>query len=588
MADGGRAAAYCSSEANRVTREWLGACENNHNICGKSMTPSGFVLPRRLIDIGNPGSTNPFLVETAFLVDKSFRYVALSHRWGDPNKLLQTVASNISKHYEGIAWDALPRTLQDAIIVSQCLGVRYLWIDSLCIIQKDRIDFEQECSSMHLIYLHSYCMIAASDAQDASQGFLHLWKEHHTDIASPGLQDSTLVQAFQPPSPEFRSSKYLKYAEWTRVLDGSLNARAWAYQERQLSPRILHFTTLGIMWECRLSIGAGDSSWLQLKRTAIYQHRFSYLIPQTKIFRMLDLDRSRLTLDDLMEMWLYKVEEYSLRQLSFLDDKLPALSGLAATIGSGTRDSLVLNSSMYLAGAWASDIARQLFWCPKFSTVTEGSALLQPTSTQENSLPTWTWASCDSPVMFYDTFSLLEIYCLIRRSGFSSIAFRQLEPHPAFEYISTNIVPTGLDPFGRIQGDQLRVHGAFFEQDVSTVMLTSKDGRRISRFRERLGPRGPCDCASLARQLNKDTRWTYDATEHTAGCEGKTPWSSCIFFDACSSSVERVALKFLFLLRAPGKFLIAVLFYKPTGRIHSKGSVSSLLLDWTQESGTCR
>ncbi|KAH7371729.1 hypothetical protein BKA66DRAFT_423476, partial [Pyrenochaeta sp. MPI-SDFR-AT-0127] len=164
MTTSSRATAYALSEANHTTHEWIRECEGKHKICTKSITISEFMLPRRLLSIGILGSKSPFLVETASLQDKSCRYAALSHRWGNPDKLLQTISSNIHEHYKLIGWDALPITFQDAITVSQCLGLQYLWIDSLCIIPKNRSDFETESSSMHLIYLHCYCMIAASDS----------------------------------------------------------------------------------------------------------------------------------------------------------------------------------------------------------------------------------------------------------------------------------------------------------------------------------------------------------------------------------------------------------------------------------------
>jgi hypothetical protein len=163
---------------------------------------------------------------------------------------------------------------------------------------------------MHLIYLHCHCMIAASDAQESSEGFCHLWGKLRgvgRVASTTKLHGHTQTPAFNLSTSEFRHNKCLKWPEWTNVLDGILNTRGWAYQERQLSPRISHFTKLGIMWEYRLSIGAGDSSWLQLKRAASYAHGYNNPVPQAMMFRKLDLDKSRLSLDDLMEMWLFKV-----------------------------------------------------------------------------------------------------------------------------------------------------------------------------------------------------------------------------------------------------------------------------------------
>lgn len=124
----------------------------------------------------------------------------------------------------------------------------------------------------------------------------------------------------------------------------------------------------------------------------------------------------------------------------------------------------------------------------------------------------------------------------------------QVQPHTAFEYISTDIVPTGLDPLGQIQGGQLWVRGTFFEQYVSTALLMSKDGYRMSSFRELSGPERPCDCMMLAQRLKKVTRWTDGTTEHFQHCQGNVGFASSVSFDFSSPSVDGITLRFLLLL----------------------------------------
>lgn len=79
------------------------------------------------------------LVETAAAA--AVPYVALSYCWGPYTADIRTtVAANLREHMHGIAVAALPRTVQDAILVAARLGVSYIWVDALCIVQDDAAD----------------------------------------------------------------------------------------------------------------------------------------------------------------------------------------------------------------------------------------------------------------------------------------------------------------------------------------------------------------------------------------------------------------------------------------------------------------
>ncbi|KAH7111152.1 heterokaryon incompatibility, partial [Dactylonectria estremocensis] len=80
-------------------------------------------------------------------------YVALSYCWGsDLSGVVTTLSSNVEPHLQGIAVNSLPQIIQDAVRVYRELGLRYLWVDSLCIIQDDRKDWAQEVDRMRKVY----------------------------------------------------------------------------------------------------------------------------------------------------------------------------------------------------------------------------------------------------------------------------------------------------------------------------------------------------------------------------------------------------------------------------------------------------
>jgi hypothetical protein len=147
------------------------------------------------------------------------------------------------------------------------------------------------------------------------------------------------------------------------------------------------------MWECRSRIGAGDHRTFQLRRSAWSLSRA--IESETKIFRILDRDVSRLDLRDVMSIWCDLVETYSGRLLPYDEDKLPAIAGLAAVISTLRQTVSHSRPLPYLAGIWAKDMHRQLFWAP--ATPSRPCWRLRG---KDYSLPFWTWASSKIQVTF--------------------------------------------------------------------------------------------------------------------------------------------------------------------------------------------
>ncbi|MBE3045186.1 HET domain-containing protein [Candidatus Bathyarchaeota archaeon] len=113
----------------------LSECLENHPKCGNAPeTP----LPTRVIDV-NYQDDKVRVIETK---GQQGRYVSLSHCWGDDKLMNTKLSAQTFDEYttEGISLDTFPRTFQDAIEVTRNLGIPYLWIDSMCIIQGDAQD----------------------------------------------------------------------------------------------------------------------------------------------------------------------------------------------------------------------------------------------------------------------------------------------------------------------------------------------------------------------------------------------------------------------------------------------------------------
>ncbi|KAF4836161.1 hypothetical protein CGCSCA4_v012355 [Colletotrichum siamense] len=99
-------------------------------------------------------------------------YVALSHCWGQ-HQPAKTTKATLGRYKWRLIWADLPKTFQDAITVTRALGIDFIWVDSLCIIQDDPDDWAKEASQMASIYRNAYITIAVTSAAGGEEGFLY-------------------------------------------------------------------------------------------------------------------------------------------------------------------------------------------------------------------------------------------------------------------------------------------------------------------------------------------------------------------------------------------------------------------------------
>lgn len=140
-------------EFSGVPKDWVSTCVSEHSpVCLSYSRISGF-MPTRLIDIGLPDGLEPCLRETRDHIIPNSKYVALSHCWGTPDRetyeSMTTTTSSLISRLSCIPLSSLPKAFKEAIIVCYYLGVQYLWIDSLCILQV--FYFHYECRLYSLL-----------------------------------------------------------------------------------------------------------------------------------------------------------------------------------------------------------------------------------------------------------------------------------------------------------------------------------------------------------------------------------------------------------------------------------------------------
>ena len=154
-----------SEEAFIKASNWLKQCVKNHKRCASS---EEVPLPRRVLDLGMPGSEDKLkLYEPE---NETGRYIALSHCWGNSQYPAKTTSLTLNRNKRNIPWNSFPKTFQDAIKFARWLKIRFLWIDSLCIIQDSKEDWEEEAPKMIDIYQRSFLTIAATGSPSDDEG----------------------------------------------------------------------------------------------------------------------------------------------------------------------------------------------------------------------------------------------------------------------------------------------------------------------------------------------------------------------------------------------------------------------------------
>lgn len=303
------------------------------------------IIPERLIYVG---SSTPRLVVTAESRPEGEpgtapRYAALSYCWGakqQAKQQLTTTKVTIARRKTAITDDEMTEVVRDAVAVTRILGIAYIWIDALCILQDDITDWQRQCVDVARLYAGAAVTICAASSTSCLQGFL---RQRGTRIRMPFVSSRR---------PELSGSFYLQFKYVTSrpgnvffnadadILHCRWSHRGWTFQENVASSRKLVFGNANIHYYSPVtaqSMGSGprerfDSSPLSRER------------PED--------------LDDIHSTWGQILINYSRlghHSLQTPRDILPAISGLASHYHTWLQEE-------YNAGLWKGDLLRGLMW----------------------------------------------------------------------------------------------------------------------------------------------------------------------------------------------------------------------------------
>jgi hypothetical protein len=424
-----------SEEAMATINDWITECaeEGTDYLCD-TFKPSE--LPKRVVDVGVDDSTVR-LVEPNGELD---RYICLSHCWG-LEQIITTTRATLRDRKGGITWSDLSQTFQDAITLTRTLGFQHIWIDSLCIIQDSAEDWQIESAKMASIYSNGFLTIAGTKSADGRGGLFTSTPDYCVSGSTPEGEeycvyfreriDHQIDNILESPGMTSSTTYY------------PLLSRAWVYQERMLSTRVLHFGWYEVFFECKSMIrcecgaisyhGAGTDTPVSLIKVEYADALMSYSQGyEGQALESIKYQGARL--------WRTMVSSYTTLSLTKSKDRLPAFGGLARQMASRRK-------SNYLAGLWEDTLNDDLLW----SVWT--TSKLKTSRPEPRNAPTWSWASVESAagVDYLDTIL------------YTNLESNDIEERPPYAHYSSveacNITKSTVDEFGHLASGTLTISG---------------------------------------------------------------------------------------------------------------------------------
>lgn len=402
-----------------------------------------------MIDVGNETS-NPKLIESGGKIEP---WVALSYCWGGESKFIfnDTTMNHLKG---GIPINEWPATLRDAVIITRSLGVKYVWIDALCIKQDDAEDWAREAAKMRDVYSGAVLTVVAANSPSTHSGI----------FAQREVDNRATLEWRGPGKP---SKIYLRSGSelWDHALSSStLMTRGWCLQEGLLAPRSLSYGAQQMIWECpcyqadeggRITQATEDYRSKGFIQNLIRIQNNEIVKPHKSLLEKLEKFNIRASkpekwwksyaIADPYDKWNDIAEQFMRRSLTKDFDALPALSGLARVFQHVLKDE-------YCAGLWKKDILSTLMWNRSPRYPTDHKTRFDLARPSGYLAPSWSWTSIlgreSSMGNNWQTRDALKLSA-------SSVS----------KIVSLKTILKGDDPFGQVVGGELVLYTRFGKID---------------------------------------------------------------------------------------------------------------------------
>ncbi|KAJ4366188.1 hypothetical protein N0V83_007823 [Neocucurbitaria cava] len=424
-----------------TARGMIENCIANHATCRRTRPTT---LPKRVLDLLTGDDSKSMRLHESEYSSEERRYehgeyVALSHVWGLAKGIPKTTLNNLQSHKKNISWSTLPRAFQEAVVFTRALGFRWLWIDSLCLVQDDTQEKLEESLKMDEVFGNAFLTIAATSATDSSSHPLFPQKTPPFKIQATDNKGSLFkINVREQPSHYSFKAPFDEGAhmnEWELPFNTSEEAnvhtpllkRGWPYVERLLSPRVLHFTKSEMILECRegyqCECGRIDDKVYDSRTTDCIKQELGRIVAETNNRPSMnghpnaharmdsmtsqlanttltngpqqDLSRTR---EEALQLWSYIITEFTARNVTYDSDRLIAIASIAKALSPTVQ-------SGYIAGQWTFSTLG-LLWYPNDST-----RCRRPQLTAGHNVPSWSWASVEGSPIFFDNASAMDLAC---------------------------------------------------------------------------------------------------------------------------------------------------------------------------------
>ncbi|CAK7200593.1 hypothetical protein SEUCBS139899_003291 [Sporothrix eucalyptigena] len=377
-----------------IARSWLDGCRHNHD--QTTCTTTAYTglppcLPTRVIDVSSkpPRIVHAVDIHAGTPEQGCAEYVALSHCWGGPIEtlLLHKTIKSFSKCLP--ADKDLPANFRDAMAITRALGISYLWIDSLCIIQDSVDDWRRESRVMGAVYSRATVSLLAMSSAASAEGILK-------ETPKPKVPNCVMPFKLDDRTVTLRVETIFQDCENLRKLTESapLSERGWCLQELVFSSRILFYGRDNIYWFCpqggyKSTEGVPDG--IQFPNNTYPSISSFYYGQNSK-----SSNGTLSTVESILTDFYHFVESYAQRRLTFGTDKFPAVSSFAQNVHTALENQGF--NSEYMAGVWSGDFRRGLLYCPERM---HAAHVVQ--ADEKDGLyraPSWSWAVTDKPIKF--------------------------------------------------------------------------------------------------------------------------------------------------------------------------------------------